>query len=320
MRRYYTLRSQAQGVVSLDQLSILGLISVGLMAAVIQGWADNSGDDEDPVHKSTVLAGFIAYPDDWKRFHDRWMLGVLGRFELDYVHMKELKGYKGKFARFKDDKLEMIACFQAMISAIKESNLRPLLTGTRLSDLRDFNAKRGRQLNEYSLNLYGCFLQINRFFGDSLVELVLDPTKNLPTKIEAAQVYAASDLRAPKLADTIQPIPLAKALTAKRVPALQAADFLAWEWRRSLHGKDAWFDLRVKADNYQAYRLSQFSFVKAHGERWPYHRQSLGALVNATKPRWMTWTRDSLDRADDARAGAWRVPSRRVGTLRVQPC
>jgi hypothetical protein len=56
--------------------------------AVIQAYFDCSGYGHDPGTLSVILAGYVATEDEWKGFAERWN-AALSKYGLEYFHMKE---------------------------------------------------------------------------------------------------------------------------------------------------------------------------------------------------------------------------------------
>jgi hypothetical protein len=289
-----------------------------LMAVLMyKFYADNSGEAEDPQHKASSVAGFVATADNWKLFEQRWQQNVLDRFELDYMHMNEFKGYAGKFAKFKGNRHEEIALFQAVCRAIRDSYLTPIGSSLRLADLRRFNQKHDQTLDDFAFNAHVCAQLMKLLYGENLIETFFDRTNGVLRKLDLAEQYAESDPDCPGILDTIQLNALGKGETFRKVLPIQAADFLAWELRRDMGDKDEWygnFEADAKSKDYKNALAHMGRWAKANGKRLPFHRQSLGTLARSTFPRLLTWTYDSFCSVHERRHGIWDgQPARKRG-------
>jgi hypothetical protein len=231
----------------LRSLSVLGgpLRNPIMAALVIRSWFDDSERDDEE-HNVSAVAGCVGTEAQWERFERSWASSVLERFDLDYMHMKEVKNSEGKFARFRDEH-EARELAKAIIAVIANSDIRPFGSVTRTRDLRRFNRGHSQSLNGYSLNIYACMRLIRQIYGDGRlepadhVEMILDRIAKPEQAIATARAYAATNSLFPDMADFVLPMALPKANLAKHVLPLQAADFIAWECRKNVEDYDGWF-------------------------------------------------------------------------------
>ena len=69
---------------------------------MIDAYIDDSGHISSG--KVLLACGFIAPVGQWKMFEKDWRAILkLPQFDLDYLHMKEFRNGKGKFAKFQDN-------------------------------------------------------------------------------------------------------------------------------------------------------------------------------------------------------------------------
>jgi hypothetical protein len=73
--------------------------------------------------------------------------------------------------------------------------------------------------------------------------MIMDRIEKVNKKLDIVDNYYEHDRRTNRWSDLVQPIPLNKGLTFRNVPAMQAADFLAWEIRRNHLDDDVWWSI-----------------------------------------------------------------------------
>ena len=219
-----------------------------MAALVYQSWFDDSERD-DQSHSVSSVAGCVGTDEQWEAFNIAWADGVLDRFGLDYMHMKEVKSGEGKFARFKDSReSEELAKF--IVETISNSRIRPFGSVVRTNDLKRFNRHNTQTLNGYSLNIYACMRLIVQIYGRTklegggYVQMVLDRIGKGQQAIDIAKGYADTNDLFPDMAELVLPVVLPKTQLAKTVLPLQAADFIAWECRKNVEEYHGWFESR----------------------------------------------------------------------------
>jgi hypothetical protein len=109
------------------------------------GYFDDSGHVTN--NKVLVVAGFVAPVGQWKMFEKDWRAILKHpRFDLDYLHMKEFRNYRGKFAKFKNNLPLQTDLFSNLYELI-EARAEQSFGGTVL--LRDYESVNSRyQLQE----------------------------------------------------------------------------------------------------------------------------------------------------------------------------
>src|SRR5262249_45367653 len=131
----------------------------------------------------------------------------------------------------------------ALARAISRSQLKGFGSIVRIKDLDRFNRENQLRLEPYPLAVYGCMLWIGKQNPDAVVSAVFDHIERVSSKLKRADIYAKSDTYYAGVTDRIQPIPLNKRLTFRDVPAIQAADFAAWEIRKHHLNQNEWWEL-----------------------------------------------------------------------------
>jgi hypothetical protein len=124
---------------------------------------------------------------------------------------------------------------------------------------------------------------------------------------DRAREYADSDIKyEPGICDTLVTTPLPKALTWRDVPALQAADFFAWEFRKNHENVSEWFDFIDKPDDWDERwdHFEQWSLQK-FGSKTPTTRKSAVSLLEGNELYAMIWDYKNLCEAHEVRGGVW---------------
>jgi hypothetical protein len=109
-----------------------------------------------------------------------------------------------------------------------------------ISDLNRFNAETGLAIRPYPLAAYACMSQIAIKYGNLPVTAVFDRIEKVESKLATARSYADNDRIFPGLCYYVATGTLPKPLTSRDVPALQAADFIAWEVRKAHFRMKEW--------------------------------------------------------------------------------
>ena len=225
------------------------------MVVAIEFYGDESGDASDRNIKTFSVAGFLATVNDWGRFNDLWNRDVLKENNVPYVHMREFDQFIGPFERFKNDKPATVGLLQAITTVIHTVKLRGAGAAIILSELSEYNSTNSLALDPYGLCLYLTFANINMTYWNALrgcpFQMILDRAPNGHKRaaafIELLETDAAFQLQVKNgLVKVPVVIPLPESSPGSReIPALQAADFLAWEFSRAVNLKMKWF-LEIK--------------------------------------------------------------------------
>jgi hypothetical protein len=207
-----------------------------------RGWFDESGDQEDPRHTCASMAGYIGAVESWDRFETEWQ-GVLDEFQIPYLHMKEFGKPIGPYADLMKDSARD-AMLTRSAEVIGVCGLSAFAAVVRTDDLRRFNRETGLQIEAYPLALHHLLGEIALRFSGKMMDLAVDRVARPYAKIDKAFEYMAAHPLHPEcheIAKNFGLAPLQKGLTFRNVRAMQAADFLAWETRKSVHVKDDYF-------------------------------------------------------------------------------
>jgi hypothetical protein len=275
------------------------------VAALIKGWLDDSR--RGPIW---AVGGYVGGDHRWEAFHTYWPM-ALANHDVPYFHMREMANPKGVFGKWHpphEHKAELADFFGGLAKVIGQSRLVGICSLVRIADLERFNGERGLSLEPYSLAVYGCMLLTAR---DNLrgmpIELVFDHVEQVESKLRKARAYADSDQKyEPGICDAVVTTGLSKALTWRDIPALQAADFFAWELRKNHENVSEWFEFMNKPDDWDERwdHFEQWSLQK-FGSKVPPTRKSAAALLEGKEFYAMIWDYKNLCDAHGARGGVW---------------
>jgi hypothetical protein len=205
--------------------------------AALTAYFDDSGHHGDT--KAMVIAGFVASVDQWLRFERDWNFVLrLPHIDLDYLHMKELRSGKGKFAKFKDN-LELQTDLFRRLHCVIESRITTSFSSGVLLD--DYDRVNKEFMVEESLGsplLLASKMAIKKMMDWHLAkrngepfQVVMDEGINEWGALDE-WFYTSYQFR-------LQP-------GNAKLPPLQASDHVAWEIHRSMSnvaaGKVEYFD------------------------------------------------------------------------------
>lgn len=296
------------------------------IASVIRGYFDESGKENDPqlADSACVVAGYVASDETWPQVERSWQEVLKSpQYDVPYLHMREFAhSSKGSpFESWKSEPSKRASFLADLAEVVAESSLFGVCGLIRLPDLKRFNSETGLALEAYSLGMFACLLELSINFPNVSIETIWDRVERHEQLISLARSYAASERFYPKFGQRIEIAPLAKHLSSKVVPALQIADFAAYELLKSHRGKNDWFLHEMpntEPDNWNN-SYAKWSFdrmidsVDAGRKNvrtyWPDERRSHLALFNAKNSRPMeggVWTYHTLCAAHTSRNGIWQ--------------
>ncbi len=218
------------------------------------------------------------------------------------------KGVFGKWHPHSEHRSELADFFGGLATVIRQSCLVGICSVVRVDDLERFNAEHGTDLEPYPLAAYGCMLLTAR---DNLtgmpIELVFDHVEKVDSRLAKARTYAAADkVYEPGICDATTVTSLPKTITWRDVPALQAADFFAWEYRKNHENVSEWFEFMEKPEDWDDRwaHFEQWSLQK-FGSKIPTTRKSATALIDGNEFYGIIWDYKNLCDAHRTRGGAW---------------
>jgi hypothetical protein len=141
------------------------------------------------------------------------------------------------------------------------------------------------------------------------VEVVFDHIEKVKSKLAKAQEYADSDsyYGPDGVFSKIATVGLPEEITFREIPALQAADFWAWEYRKNHLRLSEWWSLDERPKIWGDERWDHMDkwFKEKHGSWEAGTRKSLQALLTRSDFRCMVWSYQELSDAHKARGGVW---------------
>jgi Protein of unknown function (DUF3800) len=291
--------------------------------ATFKGYFDESGKEDDPqfADSACAVAGYVAPSESWKIVEADWAK-ILERFHVPYLHMNEfahsLKG--SPFETWKNQESRRAEFLHELAGVIANSELSGVAALIRLPDLRRFNSEKGVVLEAYPLGIFACLIELAINFPDTKMETVWDRVDRHEKRIAAARSYAEGEAYYSECGKGIDILALSQNLNSRKVPALQIADFAAYELLKSHRDKNDWFLNEMPKTDPENWASSQakWSFdrmidaakakKKSIRTGWPDERKSYLALFHAENARPMeggVWNYQTLCDAHAARNGVW---------------
>lgn len=271
--------------------------------AAIKGYFD----DSQTTGQVWAIAGYVGGDHRWEAYEDKWQ-ATLDTHEVPYFHMKEMadpNGVYGKWHPPKEHEAEKAAFFRDLTGALRYTRLQAFTSIVRIPDLDRFNAKFGLKLEPYPMAAFGCMVTLANEFGDEPLELFFDHVEKVKSKLVKAEEYAASDTHYAGAFKQMITTGLPEGMTFKKIPALQAADFGAWEIRKHHLQLSDWFGIEGKPrDTDERWEHFQGWSLKKFGQLRPTMRKSAEALLKNGISN-LVWDYDQLCYAHELRGGVW---------------
>lgn len=274
------------------------------MAVVIKGYLDDSRSGDDTIW---AVAGFVGFVDQWEEFGQAWPL-MLDNHGVPYFHMKEMARPNGVYKKWhppREHYDEVASFFGDIAKVLGRCGIEGFGGMTRTEDLRKFNAEKRLQLEPYPLAVFGALISLWTRHPREPVELFFDHVEKVQSKLCRAKEYADTDRHYAGDFDKVQMIPINESFTFKDVIELQAADFMAWEWRKTHEDRAMWWNKGDKPTDWDE-RWKDF-------ETWmekekPRTRKSISALLERSVFTGLIWDYDRLCEAHEIRGGVWALP------------
>src|SRR5215469_10773364 len=226
----------------LSDLSALVQRPDNWLMAVLRGYCDNSGDQSDSSQKCVSIGVYVGTEEQWNYFESHWDM-ALRKFDLPYLHMKEFGEPSGIYSQLKKSPDDVAKFLSSLVKVIEDAKLTSFGASVLLDGLDRFNNDNGLILDAYALSLYECWGEIGFWFRDQVVEIFADRFDDVNDKIATADQYLRSNVHR-KNYDVLEYVSvsaLSRKLNARNTPAIQAADFLAWELHRGLTNDEKWW-------------------------------------------------------------------------------
>jgi hypothetical protein len=275
---------------------------------MLRGYWDDSGKEDDPQNQEhcCVLAGYAGPLAAWAPFEARWQ-GTLDKHKVPYLHMKEINGFTGPFTKWKNDPAGRAAFMADLVRDIGESSddIYCVASAIRLPDLWRFNDELGLAIDAYALAIYGCQLELFHLYEKRPVEMIIDQLDKRYRILEQAEAMAKNDRYYAGVTENISINVLSGASTSRNVLPVQAADFAAWEFRKSHATKSEWFAAGKRGENPTEWIKSLEEWEENRFGTRRKERKSFTSLLQATYTRGIVWDYRALRIAHRARGGVW---------------
>lgn len=286
-----------------------------LMAALsMLGWCDESGKADDHKTRFVSFAGFVAPEGSWKPFEAAWT-AMLAKHEVPFLHMKLLHRCYAPYEHWKD-KPESVALFiQDAVKVIEDAKLMAYGCVVLRDDLRRYSKERGVNIEAYAFTIYITLVQIMLQHPQASVQLVIDRIEQGHTKVALAERYFKSDRFMGSLPlPTTTPLSPDSQISSANCSPLQAADFLAWELRKSVDLKADWFEnvrptlrpeewersmMHAQADAKGIETITQENYLDVR------ERRSLAALIRAVETHGLVFDYQQLCQMEASRGESW---------------
>lgn len=291
-------------MIALADLSALNSPPSNWLMAVLKAYFDDSGDETNPNDTICSLGGYVGTVEAWQNCEIKW-IEVLRNFGLPYLHMADFNAYEDAFAPLRGKDEDRRELLRRLIMVIRDCKLAGIMSVIRLTDLRRFCETKGIAIDAYALNLYVCMAEINRWWPQDAAEVWLDRVTKPHLRVAKAIRYAQTDPEYAACAVSVAPNPLPPALSFKNVPAIQAADFLAWESRKDILFKDDWFASRKSGDDFDVWMRDQYQWAKERGANFPHNRRSFDVLVRSSVRSGYVWSTREIGLIHNFRRGIW---------------
>lgn len=272
--------------------------------AAIKGWMDDSR--RGPIW---CVGGYLGGEHHWEYFEERWAQ-ALKTATVPYFHMKETASPTGIYAKWhppQDHQIEWADFLSSLARVISDSHIFGVLSVVRGHDLDRFNAERKLALEPYPLAAYGCMLLAARQNIPGLsVELIFDRVEKVERKLAVARDYAESDSYWKGECDAVKVMGLDKITRLIDLQPMQAADFVAWEFRKHQERISDWYaagDLSSDADEAWA-NLEQW-ILDNYGSHENAARKSVAALIEPQRFANLVWDYRTLNEVHQLRRGVW---------------
>ena len=276
----------------------------GFQMAAIRGWLDDSRRDA-----IWCVGGYIGGEFQWEHLEEHWPK-ALQTANVPYFHMKEMGKPNGVFAKWyppQEHEPERRAFLSSLTTIIANSHLFGILSVARCGDLDRFNKERGLALEPYPLAAYGCMLLAARQNLKGMpIQLVFDRVEKVKSKLATARAYAEADRYWQRECDAVTVGGIGPAIRLEQLPAMQAADFVAWEFRKAQERLEEWHATTdVPADVDKAWEQLEQWIVQKYGSHEASARKSAIALIEPQRFANLVWDYRTLNELHELRGGVW---------------
>jgi hypothetical protein len=277
------------------------------MAVIHRGWFDDSQTDD----VVCTVGGYVGENGRWESdFLPLWNKN-LDTYGVPYLHMTEFASPNGPYKKWlptgdPTKEAEKRAFLNGCALVVDMSDLKGFGATVRIADVARFNRDMGLQIDPFALGVYACALEIKAAYPKEPVELFFDRTNNAKTKLLQAERYAETDEYYPGILDNIQFRALPKGMTFREVEPVQAADFAAYELRKSYLKAHEYYEMEDRPSDWREIPIHFSSWCAAKfNHPLPPDRGSFIRLTTMTQIEGIIWDYRAIKIAHEARGGGW---------------
>lgn len=190
-----------------------------------------------------VVTGIVATEAKWRKFDSRWQ-AVLNDFGLSHFHMKEFAPGIGPYTAWKHDRSRRAEFCRRLIAVIKLNTNKIFLRGMMMEDFHSVNEKYSL-VEAYSrggTKDAGAYTVLSAQCLDAVVTWIMDTKGAHSQLLHIVETGDAGMKSLRALVGQKQPVFFSGKIDAnsgRSVRFLEAADFVAWEFRRVLQDRHA---------------------------------------------------------------------------------
>jgi hypothetical protein len=272
-----------------------------------RGWFDDSQTDD----VVCTVGGYVAENERWQGdFLPMWDM-TMATHGVPYLHMSKFADPNGPYKKWlppgdpvkEQEKKQFLS---ACAFAIGTTGLKGFGATVRLADVERFNRDMGLKIDPYALGVYACAIEIDGMYPSGPIEVFFDRANKISSKLAVAKRYAETDEFYPGLMDKIAFHALPKGMTFRDVKPVQAADFAAYELRKSYLKAHEYYEMEDRPSDWREipFHFSQWCAAKFN-HPLPIERRSFIRLTTMTHIEGIVWDYRAIRIAHDARGGAW---------------
>ena len=205
-----------------------------------KGYFDDSSSSSDPACNCVVFAGYIGdSAEEWPNLEEHWSI-ALRKAGVPYLHMKELMHIDAKptgssvYEKWRGRPNEVNAFLLDMAAIINSTALTPVASAVEKSALANLNKKHGlsgsEALEAETMAIYACCWLAQDAFGEHVqIEIQADRVTKPSRRLGKVEEISEHESREVPLGDYITVAFRPQSDSSRNWPALQVADFFAWE-------------------------------------------------------------------------------------------
>lgn len=237
--------------------------------AVFVGYFDASGDLEDPSTHVLSVAGWIAPEAKWRRLERAWKK-ICDREGVSGLHMKEFAHFQGEYRDWKGDELRRQKFLSDLAGVIHSHTNRDFSQSLFLDGYRAIDAQfrfHEHVGHPYAIGAWRCISKVREWMAKKHPS---DDVLFVFEKGDAHQEDLIRLLRVDNIDLGIEPQFMKKRWKVgnviRTVPALECADFMAYEQHKNL--TDIYLKKRKRARGSLWALAGRGNHLGQHARRW----------------------------------------------------